>query len=481
MDDSPDDPRRRRRGTSASGRTSASGASESRSRRKKSSDADSGSSPTRSKKKKKKKKKKKDGDSRSSAEDALEAKMREKKQRKKKGAKSEAEDALESKIRRKERKKAAAAEEEKVEERASYEDDSYGDDDSYGGDNSHDEEWGEQERGAGKKQEGQVAASGDDPYGSGGGDIRNRPRQDPMAAAERRLQQMDPLRKAEKEQEEKQKNRKEVNPRFAQLHETGQWGGLTKVEKYGICAFILAAIATAIALGVEYGRGPVTPAPTRQPSASPTGAPSATPSMAPTDGAYREEHGLEVLTAASPRLTLPQTPGELAGAKGRPGSTPQELAAEFVLYDDALALPARDPRFAERYALATLYYQNGGCARDWIEGAATWLTGEDHCGNWYGVSCDLQRRVTELNLARNYVTGQIPVELGQMLELSTLDLSNNAMSGAIPARALTMSKMYTIALSNNDFEGEFPFDEVKAGAVILGECGEENASHEPQL
>jgi len=128
---------------------------------------------------------------------------------------------------------------------------------------------------------------------------------------------------------------------------------------------------------------------------------------------------------------------------------------------------ARDPRFAERYALATLYYQNGGCARDWIEGAATWLTGEDHCGNWYGVSCDLQRRVTELNLARNYVTGQIPVELGQMLELSTLDLSNNAMSGAIPARALTMSKMYTIALSNNDFEGEFPFDEVKAGAVIL--------------
>mmetsp|Transcript_26637 Transcript_26637/g.48006 ORF Transcript_26637/g.48006 Transcript_26637/m.48006 type:complete len:98 (+) Transcript_26637:508-801(+) len=74
--------------------------------------------------------------------------------------------------------------------------------------------------------------------------------------------------------------------------------------------------------------------------------------MAPTDVSRREITGLElIMSAASPKLTLPQTPQELEGAKTRTDSKPQELAAEFVLYDDPMELPARDPRFMERYAL----------------------------------------------------------------------------------------------------------------------------------
>lgn len=189
--------------------------------------------------------------------------------------------------------------------------------------------------------------------------------------------------------------------------------------------------------------------------------------MVPTDLEYREAHGLELMQAASPKLTLPQSPEELQGAKTREDSTPQELAGEFVLYDDPLDLPAREPQFMERYALAVLYYQNGGCSGDWVS-ATSWMTGTDHCeGKWHGVVCDLRGRVIEVNLSRNYVTGKIPVELSALGELGTLDLSNNAMVGAVPAAALSMPKMYTIQLNNNGFEGEFPFEEVKQGAEIL--------------
>jgi hypothetical protein len=188
--------------------------------------------------------------------------------------------------------------------------------------------------------------------------------------------------------------------------------------------------------------------------------------MAPTDVAYREEHGLELMQAASPKLTLPPTAEELRGAKNRGDSTPQELAGEFVLYDDPMDLAARDPRFMERYALAVFYYQNGGCSGDWVNNAK-WLSTNDHCEGWHGVVCDLKGRVIEMNMGRNYITGKIPVEFSALEELSTLDLSNNAMVGTVPAAALSMPKMYTISLNNNKFEGDFPFQEVKQGATIL--------------
>ncbi|KAL7540341.1 hypothetical protein ACHAXR_011800, partial [Thalassiosira sp. AJA248-18] len=294
----------------------------------------------------------------------------------------------------------------------------------------------------------------------GGGDVRSRP---PPTAAQQQAA-LDPLRQAEIA---KQKNKKNVNDRYADLHETGQWGGLSKWEKYGICLLTLGAIVAAIVLGIQFGSGgPKTPEPTMQPTKSPTMSPSTSPTMNPTDVEYREYTGLELMDAASPKLTLPQTPEELVGAKTREDSTPQELAAEFVLYDDPQELPARDPRFMERYALAVFYYQNGGCVGDWIT-KSNWLTG-DHChDNWHGIVCDLKNRTIAVNLSKNFITGKIPIEFAQLMELSTLDLSNNAMVGPVPAEALSLRNMFTIQLNNNKLTGEFPFQEVKEGAIIL--------------
>lgn len=421
---------------------------------------------------KKKKAKKKP----TTAEDALEAKMRAKKKREK------AEDALEAKIRKKNEAAAAAAEssrrpadleEEKVEEgfySASSASSADEFDEERGGGGGGRRGAAAVDRGvpvtsapatgdrAARPDRDSLDASGNRLFTRGGGDVRDRP------PPGQQQEVMDPLRAAELE---KQKNKKQVNSKFADMHETGQWGALNKYEKYGICALTLGAVVTAIVVGVIFGRDttPPTPSPTRAPSLAPSRSPSTSPTMAPTDVTYRQTFGLELMIEASPKLTLPQTPEELVGAKEDATSTPQELAAEFILHDDTMDIPARDPRFMERYALVVFYYQNGGCVGDWTSGDG-WLTSLDHC-EWYGVVCDLKKRVIELNQSGNYVTGKIPMELGQLLELSTLDLSNNAMVGQVPVEAVSMRKMYTIQLNNNMLTGEFPFEEVKKGAIIL--------------
>jgi len=430
--------------------------------------------------------------------------MRAKQKREKKS--SSAEEALEAKIRKKAEAAAARAEsrkrpvdreEEKIEEGLS---------DDYSDEYDHDEELGfddEYSNPRGKKSAGisivtsstpppppvATDADGNALFTRGGGDVRNRP---PPSQVQ---QQLDPLREA---QITKEKNKKKVNPKFADLHETGQWGGLTKWEKYGICLISLGALAAAIVVGLKYGRSSVedTPSPTRSPTSSPSASPSASPTGAPTDSSYRETHGLGLMTVASPKLTLPKDPTELKGAKNNVDSTPQELAAEFVLYDDPMNLDARDPRFMERYALVVFYFQNGGCAGDWIT-QTKWLevpppddldgdgseanstisssfsssssssSSADHCNGWHGIVCDLKKRVIEINLSNNYVTGELPMEFGQLSELSTLDLSNNALVGEVPAVALSLERLFTIQLNNNKLEGEFPFAQVKQGATIL--------------
>ena len=265
----------------------------------------------------------------------------------------------------------------------------------------------------------------------------------------------------------KRQNAKQINPRFAQLHETGQWGGLTRIEKYGVCLLTIGSIVAAVVLGLKFGRGANTPAPTSSPTRPPTSVPTSSPTLAPTGPDYRAEEGLETMRDASPKLSLPAAPGEVVGSKSDPASTPQALAAEFVLYDDVLQIPARDPRFVERYALSVLHYANGGCSGMWIDDAG-WMTEIDHCDGWRGVICDLRGRIVELNLSGNRVSGNLPVELSLLTELGVLDMSNNALSGTIPHESLSMGKLYTIQLNNNLLEGEFPFQEVKEGATILG-------------
>lgn len=416
-------------------------------------------------KKKSKKSSSKSKSKPTSVEDAIEKKLREKK--KKEQAAAAAEDALEAKIRAKQ--KAADGEldddhndnDDRIEEgRSIMSDESM--DKKPAAARSSSKKTAKSKSSAGSTS---AASSGIDTssplFAGGGGDVRNQP---PPTLAQKQPE-VDPLRALE---EQKKKNAKEINPRYAELHETGQWGGLSKWEKYGLCLLALAAVGVAIGLGLKFTNDARTDPPTGAPSISPTGSPSASPTPMPTDESYRTTYGLEIITASSPPLALRvDTPDELIGASTDATATPQEIAAEFVLYDDELSIPAQDPRFLERYALSVFYYINGGCAGDWID-TTNWMdVQKDHC-EWYGVVCDLQGRVTELAMAGNFVTGELIMELSQMKEMSTMDLSNNRMEGAVLLDALNIPTLYTLRLSNNNFSGDFPFDRLLEVSPILG-------------
>ncbi|KAL3785994.1 hypothetical protein ACHAWO_012192 [Cyclotella atomus] len=391
-----------------------------------------------------------------SVEDAIEKKLREKKMKEK--AAAAAEDALEAKIRAKQKAADGEVSSDEEEERERL---------SGSGSESNlarTKSGGSSKASKPKKAPAAAAAGPTDIitsplFQSGGGDVRNRPAPNLAQTPE-----VDPLRAAE---EAKKQNTRQVNQRYADLHETGAWGGLSKWEKYGLCLLALVAIGVAAGLGIKFANDARTDAPTGAPSISPTGSPSSSPTPMPTDETYRGITGLEAMKAVSPNLALRvDTPEELIGASTDPSATPQEIAAEFLLYDDELQIPARDPRFIERYALAVFYYTNGGCAGDWID-TTNWMNPKrDHC-QWYGVVCDLQGLVTELAMEGNYVTGEMIMELSQLKTMSTMDLSNNRMEGQVSLDALNISSLFTLRLSNNVFSGDFPFDRLLEGSPLL--------------
>jgi len=416
----------------------------------------------------------------SSVEDVIEKKLRKKKEQEK-----AYQDKLEAKMRQKQKasftNKDDDDEEEKLEEGMIDSDDYRYEKSSGGGGGSSKKRKSKKSSNTSSSSKSLTTDSsnnnnGQPLYTQGGGDVRNRPPPSLSDIEKARQAAIDPLRAAEAERE---KAKKRVNPKFADLHETGQWGGLSKCEKYGICLLTLGAIGVAIWLGIRFGGGgssnTATSQQTQPQTKPPTLSPSMTPTFEPTVAGYRLSAGLSMMKKISLTISLPNTPEALKGAKTKVNSTPQMLAAEFILYDDAQKISVRDPAFLERYALAVFYYANGGCSGDWIT-RTNWMdrtNATNHCGmadgtgKWHGVFCNLQGRVTEIKMSGNYVTWKLPKEFVAFTELSTLEVSDNLMVGELPLEAISMPKLFTLLLNNNNFEGVFPFDEVKQGAPSL--------------
>ena len=83
-------------------------------------------------------------------------------------------------------------------------------------------------------------------------------------------------------------------------------------------------------------------------------------------------------------------------------------------------------------ALEALYYATGGPQWDNNE---NWLT-DAPLDEWYGVGTDDQRRVFDLDLRENNLTGELPPELGNLSGLEVLYLFGNQLTGEL-AQSLT--------------------------------------------
>ena len=81
----------------------------------------------------------------------------------------------------------------------------------------------------------------------------------------------------------------------------------------------------------------------------------------------------------------------------------------------------------DREALIALYNATDG--ENW-DGSANWLS-DAPLGRWKGVTTNVDGRVTKLDLWGNYLSGEIPAELGSLSSLTELDLDGNNWSGEI--------------------------------------------------
>ena len=75
---------------------------------------------------------------------------------------------------------------------------------------------------------------------------------------------------------------------------------------------------------------------------------------------------------------------------------------------------------------------------------------------WYGVTTDVDGRVTHVYLSQNELNGEIPVELGDLTNLEQLSLSQNMLSGAIPAKLGDLASLQILYLAQNELSGAIP-------------------------
>ncbi|XP_061337602.1 LRR receptor-like serine/threonine-protein kinase RGI3 [Gastrolobium bilobum] len=113
---------------------------------------------------------------------------------------------------------------------------------------------------------------------------------------------------------------------------------------------------------------------------------------------------------------------------------------------------------------------------------ASWNSSNPSPCNWFGVHCNLQGEVVEINLksvnlkgslpsnfqplrslkilvlSSTNITGRIPKEIGDYQELISIDLSGNSLLGEIPEEICRLSKLQSLALQTNFLEGSIPFN-----------------------
>ena len=262
------------------------------------------------------------------------------------------------------------------------------------------------------------------------------------------------------------KGKREMNPDFKDVKETGKWGKINKREILIVSLVVIGVVVGVIVLAVTLtSNKDAPPVGTRPPVATPTMAPSM--QTAPED----QLAAIRNVTQFNPILnesTLALLPDNVTFYKTYNDTTPAvQQAMSWLLFYDAAHEPAESIKLVPRFALAVLYFNHGGW--NW-KNTTNWLSGEDIC-NWHGVLCDrLRNRVEEIDLTQNNLVGSLPNELNLFQDIRSLWLRRNALTGTIPALPIGQLPLLTsLYLDENQLTGTVGAD-LRANHVLSTVC-----------
>ncbi|KAL3684448.1 hypothetical protein R1sor_002470 [Riccia sorocarpa] len=90
--------------------------------------------------------------------------------------------------------------------------------------------------------------------------------------------------------------------------------------------------------------------------------------------------------------------------------------------------------------------------------------------SWDWLACDSETsRIQKLKLSHMNISGQIPGNISNLMELTEIHLDNNNLQGAIPKSLVSLPKLQRLALDNNDLIGEIPIEfQNKEGFTFTG-------------
>ena len=121
----------------------------------------------------------------------------------------------------------------------------------------------------------------------------------------------------------------------------------------------------------------------------------------------------------------------------------------------------------DREALVALYEATDGA--NWTD-SANWLS-DRPLGEWYGVFTDSDERVVILYLSENRLSGQVPSELGNLVDLERLWLNDNRLKGPIPRELGDLGNLGWLFLGGNQLSGCIPGSLVAVVHNDLGDLG----------
>ncbi|CAN0112144.1 unnamed protein product, partial [Chrysoparadoxa australica] len=116
---------------------------------------------------------------------------------------------------------------------------------------------------------------------------------------------------------------------------------------------------------------------------------------------------------------------------------------QWSVYESAQFAAYGPGRELDSAALAYVYKQLDG--PNWTNNT-NWLTGA--LDDWYGVDV-VNTRVDSVQLSNNNLSGEIPLELGYVLNVKKIDLSDNLLSDTIDVELAQLSLLQELDLHNN--------------------------------